>query len=336
MPPTSFRPGPVIWSATARPTPPPPGRRGALPAAHRGLPAAPASRSLPACRGLRRLRASCRRSSRGLLGAAPGMTRPALPAARRRAAARAPRAPCRWPAGPLWFAEAAEHRRGAPPRLVPAGDVPPDVLARLTAPRRAGLRPHARPAADHGRAQRHAGQLLRRRPAPAPARTPWRGPRRWPAAGADILDIGGEFHPPRRRAGARGGGDCARVVPVIAALRAGGRRRADLDRHPQRRRRPRRLRRRRRPLQRRLGAHPRSGQPRRSPPDGRLAGLPDARAGRPEDHAGRARLRRRAARGRGLPRGARRGGRGGAASRARASSSIRASASARRWRTTSR
>jgi dihydropteroate synthase len=122
--------------------------------------------------------------------------------------------------GPLWFDRVAVYTRGVAPRLIPAADAPPDVLARLTAPRAAvcGLaldRPrimavlnvtpdsfsdggrHLDPAAAvaHGRA------LL--------------------AAGADVLDVGGES----TRPGADpvpAADEAARVIPVIAALRAAG------------------------------------------------------------------------------------------------------------------
>jgi dihydropteroate synthase len=122
--------------------------------------------------------------------------------------------------GPLWFAEAALHRRGAPTRLLPAADLPPEVARRLTAPHApvCGLtldRPRLMGVlnvtpdsfSDGGRhlalpqALAHAWALA--------------------AAGADILDVGGESTRP--------GADpvplaeeTARVVPVIAALRDAG------------------------------------------------------------------------------------------------------------------
>jgi dihydropteroate synthase len=122
--------------------------------------------------------------------------------------------------GPLWFDRLAEHRRGAPPRLIPAADLPTDALASFTAPRApiCGLaldRPrimavlnvtpdsfsdcgrHLDPAA----ALAHAHALI--------------------DAGADILDVGGESTRP--------GSDpvpeaeeLVRVLPVIEALRAAG------------------------------------------------------------------------------------------------------------------
>ncbi len=121
--------------------------------------------------------------------------------------------------GPLWFAEAALHRRGQPVTRVPAADLPPDLLARLTAPRAplCGI-PLDRPRlmavlnvtpdsfSDGGRhsalpqALAHARALA--------------------AEGADLLDIGGES----TRPGAEPvppDEEIARVVPVIAALRAG-------------------------------------------------------------------------------------------------------------------
>jgi dihydropteroate synthase len=122
--------------------------------------------------------------------------------------------------GPLWFDRVALHLRDAAPRLIPAADLPEPARARLTAPRPplcglaldrprimavvnvtpdsfsdAGL--HAR----HSDAVLHAHALLE--------------------AGADILDIGGESTRP--------GSDPvpeaeerARVLPLIAALRAAG------------------------------------------------------------------------------------------------------------------
>ena len=122
--------------------------------------------------------------------------------------------------GPLWFAQLAEHRRGAEPRLVPVAAVPAETVERLAAPRAplCGLtldRPRLMGVlnvtpdsfSDGGL---HVGlpEALARAEAMA-------------AAGADILDIGGESTRP--------GADpvplaeeVARVVPVIAALRAGG------------------------------------------------------------------------------------------------------------------
>lgn len=122
--------------------------------------------------------------------------------------------------GPLWFAEAAEHRRGAPARIVSAGGLPGDVVERL-----AGLRPPVcglsldRPRimgvlnvtpdsfSDGGR---HFALPAALEQARAMAE-----------AGADILDIGGESTRP--------GADPVsvqaeidRVVPVIETLRAGG------------------------------------------------------------------------------------------------------------------
>ena len=122
--------------------------------------------------------------------------------------------------GPLWFAQLAEHRRGAELRLVPVAAVPAETVERLAAPRApvCGLtldRPRLMGVlnvtpdsfSDGGL---HLGlpEALARAEAMA-------------AAGADILDIGGESTRP--------GADpvplaeeVARVVPVIAALRAGG------------------------------------------------------------------------------------------------------------------
>ncbi len=122
--------------------------------------------------------------------------------------------------GPLWFDRLALHARDAPPRLVPVAETPPDVLARLTAPRPpiCGLsldRPRIMAVlnvtpdsfSDGGRHLRPADAVAR-----ALAML---------AAGADILDIGGESTRP--------GADPVpeaeeldRVIPVIEALRAAG------------------------------------------------------------------------------------------------------------------
>lgn len=122
--------------------------------------------------------------------------------------------------GPLWFSEVAVHEPGAVPRLLPAEAVPPPVLARLTAPRAplAGV-PLDRPRlmgilnvtpdsfSDGGR---HDGRAAAVAQAEALA-----------AAGADILDIGGES----TRPGAEPvpvEAELARTIPVIAALVARG------------------------------------------------------------------------------------------------------------------
>ncbi|EKE44755.1 Dihydropteroate synthase, DHPS [Oceaniovalibus guishaninsula JLT2003] len=120
--------------------------------------------------------------------------------------------------GWTWFTHAEVLERGAPPRIVPAADLPAAARDRLTAPRAplAGLaldRPrimailnvtpdsfsdgglHAAP--DSARAQAEA--LI--------------------AAGADILDIGGES----TRPGAQtlpDGDEAARIVPAVQAARA--------------------------------------------------------------------------------------------------------------------
>ncbi len=122
--------------------------------------------------------------------------------------------------GPLWFAEAALHRRGAEPRLVPAADLPAGIALRLTAPRPpvCGLsldRPRLMAVLNVTPDSFSDGGLHLALPqALAHARA-------LASAGADILDIGGESTRP--------GADpvplaeeTARVVPVIAALRDGG------------------------------------------------------------------------------------------------------------------
>ena len=122
--------------------------------------------------------------------------------------------------GPLWFAEVAEHRRGALPRLMPASALPPDVAGRLTAlrPPVCGLsldRPRLMGVLNVTPDSFSDGGLHLALPA-AIARA-----RAMAEAGADVLDIGGESTRP--------GADpvppaeeIARVVPVIAALRAEG------------------------------------------------------------------------------------------------------------------
>ena len=122
--------------------------------------------------------------------------------------------------GPPWFAAVAEHRRGAPPRLLPAAALPPEIAERLAAPRP----PVCGLALDRPRIMgvlnvtpdsfSDGGRHLASSAALGAARA-------MAAAGADILDIGGESTRP--------GADpvpfaeeVARVVPVIAALRAEG------------------------------------------------------------------------------------------------------------------
>ncbi len=119
-------------------------------------------------------------------------------------------------AGPRWFTHCALHQPGQPPQRVPARDVPPEVLARLTAPRPAlaglsleaprimgilnvtpdsfsdgGLDASATEAAARGRA------LL--------------------AAGADLLDIGAESTRPGA-AEVPQAEELARLLPVLEAL----------------------------------------------------------------------------------------------------------------------
>jgi dihydropteroate synthase len=131
-----------------------------------------------------------------------------------------PRAALPLAGGPLWFATAAEHRRGTPPRLVPAAALPREVVARLTAPRAplCGLaldRPRIMGVLNVTPDSFSDGGLHLALPA-ALARA-----RALAEEGADILDIGGES----TRPGAdpvTPSDETARVVPVIAALRAEG------------------------------------------------------------------------------------------------------------------
>ena len=122
--------------------------------------------------------------------------------------------------GPLWFTEAVRHEAGRAPVLVRAAEIPAAELARITAPRApvCGLgldRPrimailNVTPDSfsdggrhlDPGRAVAAAEALA--------------------AEGADILDIGGESTRPGA-AVVPEAEECARVLPVIAALRRAG------------------------------------------------------------------------------------------------------------------
>jgi len=122
--------------------------------------------------------------------------------------------------GPLWFDRVEIMRRGDVGRLIPARDVPADVLRRLTVPRApiCGLdwtRPRLLGVvnvtpdsfSDGGRffqassAVEHGVALA--------------------AAGADILDVGGESTRPGAKEVAPEA-EIARVVPVIEGLRAAG------------------------------------------------------------------------------------------------------------------
>jgi dihydropteroate synthase len=122
--------------------------------------------------------------------------------------------------GPLSFTEVAIHEAGRPPRLVPARDLPAPVLDRLSAPRA----PLCGLALDRPRIMgvvnvtpdsfSDGGRFLDRDRAIAQAEA-------LAEAGADLLDLGGES----TRPGAQPvppAEERARVVPVIAALRARG------------------------------------------------------------------------------------------------------------------
>ncbi|HDR27993.1 dihydropteroate synthase [Rhodovulum sp.] len=121
--------------------------------------------------------------------------------------------------GWAWFALAEELRRDAPPRLLPAADLPEEVRAALTAPRPAlaGLsldRPRIMGIlnvtpdsfSDGGRFADPQAALAQGRAL---------------AGGADILDIGGESTRPGSAAVPEAD-EIARIAPVIAALRAAG------------------------------------------------------------------------------------------------------------------
>jgi dihydropteroate synthase len=122
--------------------------------------------------------------------------------------------------GPLWFDRVAEHRRGAPPRLVAATGLPPEALAPFTAPRApiAGLafdRPRIMGILNVTPDSFSDGGLHATLP------TALAAARAIAEAGADILDIGGES----TRPGASPvplADEIARTAPVIAALRAEG------------------------------------------------------------------------------------------------------------------
>ena len=122
--------------------------------------------------------------------------------------------------GPLWFDRAAVHAPGEPERILPTRAVPERALARLTAPRPAicGLtldRPRIMGIlnvtpdsfSDGGR---HAGRDAALARAQALL-----------AAGADILDVGGESTRPGSDAVPEDE-ELARVLPVIAGLRDAG------------------------------------------------------------------------------------------------------------------
>ncbi|MDD9724394.1 dihydropteroate synthase [Roseovarius sp. SK2] len=119
--------------------------------------------------------------------------------------------------GWCWFDTVEELHRDAPPRLIPAQDAPPEVLARLTGPRApvTGL-DMARPAlmgilnvtpdsfSDGGQHNAPDAALVR-----AEAMT---------AAGAEIIDIGGESTRPGA-AEVPMDEEISRTAPVIASLR---------------------------------------------------------------------------------------------------------------------
>lgn len=122
--------------------------------------------------------------------------------------------------GPLCFTEVALHEAGNPPRLVPASALPAPVLDRLSTPRP----PLCGLALDRPRIMgvvnvtpdsfSDGGRFLDRDRAIAQAEA-------LVEAGADLLDLGGES----TRPGAEPvppAEERARVVPVIAALRARG------------------------------------------------------------------------------------------------------------------
>ena len=120
--------------------------------------------------------------------------------------------------GWLWFDRVEVLERGRASQLVPAGDLPRDVLDRLTAPRSFGGLTLDRPRimgilnvtpdsfSDGGMFLRPEAALMQARQM---------------AAGADILDIGGESTRPGAVEVALAE-ETYRTAPVIAALREGG------------------------------------------------------------------------------------------------------------------
>ncbi len=183
-----------------------------------------------------------------------------------------------------------------------------------------------------GDRQRHARQLLRRRPHRDASRPPSRTRCGWWSRERDLLDIGGESSRP----GAEPvplDEELRRVIPVVEAL-APRVARPDLGRHDQGRGRPPgALRRapRSSTTSRRLGGDPDAGPGRRR---GRRGGRADAHGGDAADHAGRpaVRRRRRARSATSWPAASTRSRRW--ASPARGSRSTRGSGSARRSSTT--
>jgi dihydropteroate synthase len=122
--------------------------------------------------------------------------------------------------GPLWFDRVAEHRRGALPRLVPVVELAPEVRARLSE-RRApvcGLaldRPRIMGVVNITPDSFSDGERFARYDAAlAQAKA-------LAAAGADILDLGGESTRPGSDPVSEAE-ERVRVVPVIAALREAG------------------------------------------------------------------------------------------------------------------
>lgn len=122
--------------------------------------------------------------------------------------------------GPLWFTEAVRHEAGRAPVLVPAAEIPAAELARITAPRA----PVCGLSLEHPRIMAilnvtpdsfsDGGRYLDPSRAVAAAEA-------LAAEGADILDIGGESTRPGA-AVVPEAEECARVLPVIAALRRAG------------------------------------------------------------------------------------------------------------------
>ena len=122
--------------------------------------------------------------------------------------------------GGCWFDRVELLERGQPSRVVPAGDLPADVLDRLIAPRA----PFAGLALDRPRiigilnvtpdSFSDGGRYLEPHAALEQGR-------KLEAEGADVLDVGGESTRPGA-ALVPEDEEIARTAPVIAALRAGG------------------------------------------------------------------------------------------------------------------
>jgi dihydropteroate synthase len=118
--------------------------------------------------------------------------------------------------GGLWFSHVEVSARAQAPRVVPVDQVPPDALETLTAPRaRGSSRPQIMGIVNTTPDSFSDGGLHEA------ASDAIAGGLAMVAAGADILDIGGESTRPGAQA-VNIAEEISRVVPVIAGLRASG------------------------------------------------------------------------------------------------------------------